>query len=214
MIYTIPNTQWHTTFLPWAQRAQRHPTTFTYPSNCWHDIYNTNVNTNSPTSPHPTPNNYTYSPNCFQHIIFTVFVYTAYLCICGTVTLVQHFSLWHLQHPCTHCFSKIFICYAHAWSSLSKFYRAKSMGRGGGFHMPICIQIPNKYYMNCKWFPVSLLIVRLQWLSWIQILNCLKCQRFHTSSQAMSCDVLVMVVVFVFDLVVFLDQDMSPHHFD
>ena len=91
--------------------------------------------------------------------------------------------------------------------------RRKAGGGEGGLYA-YCIQIPNKYYMNCKWFPVSLLIVRLQWLSWIQILNCLKCQRFHTSSQAMSCEVLVMVVVFVFDLVVFLDQDMSPHHFD
>ena len=43
-----------------------------------------------------------------------------------------------------------------------------------------------KHRNNCKCCPVSLLIVRSQRLSWIQVLNCLKCQQFHTSSQAMS----------------------------
>ena len=137
--------------------------------------------------------------------MFTVFVYTAYLCICGTVTLVQYFSLWHLQHPCTHCFSKILnAMHMHGLLCQSSIGRKAGGGEGGLY--AYCIQIPNKYYLNCKWFPVSLLIVRLQWLSWIQILNCLKCHRFHTSSQAMSCEVLVMVVVFVFDFVFSSDR--------
>ena len=74
-----------------------------------------------------------------------------------------------------------------------KVLSGEKQGEGGLY--AYCIQIPNKYYMNCKWFPVSLLIVRLQWLSWIQILNCLKCQLFHTSSQAMSCHGFCIVFV-------------------
>ena len=49
------------------------------------------------------------------------------------------------------------------------------------------IKCERKHCKNCECCPVSLLIVRSQWLSWIQVLNCLKCQRFHTSSEAMSC---------------------------
>ena len=53
----------------------------------------------------------------------------------------------------------------------------------------------NKHRKNCKCCPVSLSIVRSQWLSWIQVLNCLNCQQFHTSSQATPylCHVFVMV---------------------
>ena len=193
--------------------TQRHPTTFTYPPNCWHDVNNTNINTNSPTSPtqHPT---ITHIPPIVFNISFSL-----YLCIQRICVFVVQ-SNWYsiLAYDTSNiivpiAFQKyLYAMHMHSLLCQSSIWRKAGGGEGGLY--AYCIQIPNEYYMNCKWFPVSLLIVRLQWLSWIQILNCLKCQRFHTSSQAMSCDVLVMVVVFVFDLVVFLDQDMSPHHFD
>ena len=44
-----------------------------------------------------------------------------------------------------------------------------------------------KHRRNCECCPVSLFIVRSQWLSRIQVLYCLKCQQFLTSSQAMAC---------------------------
>ena len=50
-----------------------------------------------------------------------------------------------------------------------------------------------KHRKNCECYPVSLLIVRSQWLSWSQVLNCLKCKQFH-----IPCHVSVMVSVFVF----------------
>ena len=53
-----------------------------------------------------------------------------------------------------------------------------------------------KHRKNCECCPVSLLIVRSQWLSWSQVLDCLKCKQFHTP-----CHVSVMVSVFVFSFV-------------
>ena len=71
-----------------------------------------------------------------------------------------------------------------------------------------------KHCNNCKCCPVSLLIVRSQWVSWIQILSCLKCQQFHASSQARSClrqfsgialwRLSLKVFVFVFVIVFFV----------
>ena len=54
-------------------------------------------------------------------------------------------------------------------------------------------QIMKKHRKNCECCPVSLLIVRSQWLSWSQVLNCLKCRKIHTP-----CHVSVVVSVFVF----------------
>ena len=51
-------------------------------------------------------------------------------------------------------------------------------------------EIPDPLQTSCQNFlccPVSLLIVRSQWLSWIQVLNCSKCQQCCTSSKALSC---------------------------
>ena len=43
-----------------------------------------------------------------------------------------------------------------------------------------------RHFKNWKCCPVSLLIVRSQWLSWIQVFNIMTCQQFHTILQAMS----------------------------
>ena len=44
-----------------------------------------------------------------------------------------------------------------------------------------------KHRKNCECCPVSLFIVRSQWLSRIEVFYSLKCQKFLTSSQAMAC---------------------------
>ena len=59
-----------------------------------------------------------------------------------------------------------------------------------------------KHRKNGECCPLSLLIFRSQWLSWIQVLNCVKCKQFtqvHTP-----CHVSVMVHLFVFDFVFFI----------
>ena len=46
-IYNINvNINWHTTPLPRARRAHRHPPTYPHSPNCWHEIVNTNENNN------------------------------------------------------------------------------------------------------------------------------------------------------------------------
>ena len=64
------------------------------------------------------------------------------------------------------------------------------------------ISVLVKHRKNCKCCPVSLLIVRSQWYTWIQVHNCLKCKQFtqvHTPSH-----VSVRVHLFVFDFVFFI----------
>ena len=50
---------------------------------------------------------------------------------------------------------------------------------GETIHLSIHLHNSLKHRKNCECCPVSLLIVRSQWLSWIQVLNCLKCKQFH-----------------------------------
>ena len=68
---------------------------------------------------------------------------------------------------------------------------------------------------------VSLLIVRSQWwLSWIQVLNCLKCKQFHASSHPMSClchglcICLCLCLCYCLSNCLLVGQVMSPHHSD
>ena len=73
--------------------------------------------------------------------------------------------------------------------NISKFFKTPILTSGMD-------TLGEKHRKNCECCPVSLLIVRSQWLSWSQVLDCLKCKQFHTP-----CHVSVMVSVFVFSFV-------------
>ena len=54
-----------------------------------------------------------------------------------------------------------------------------------------------------------LIVIMSQWVSWIQVFNCVKCQKFHTSSQTMS--YLCHGFVFIFVFVTVFKSVMSSH---
>ena len=64
--------------------------------------------------------------------------------------------------------------------SISIFWHFFHTGRSFGFqilHPEISENTLNKHCKNCEFCPVSLSIVRLQRLSWIQVLHCQNCNQ-------------------------------------
>ena len=63
------------------------------------------------------------------------------------------------------------------------FFQRQGILTQGEYIYQVSSFCKKKHRKNCECCPVSLLIVRSQWLmSWSQVLHCRKCKKFHTLS--------------------------------
>ena len=72
--------------------------------------------------------------------------------------------------------------------AISRIWR--KYGSNCGITHRFVYQLFDKHHINCEYsIAMSLLIVRSQWLSWTQVIHCLKCQQVHKSCLCQICQI-------------------------